>query len=81
MAMDSAGNLAVAHVGAGIVWQFSPMGIPILRIDSCQGHGTTNLAYGGVDHRTLYITESESGCVLTTRLETPGQVMHSHQKL
>jgi gluconolactonase len=81
MAMDSAGNLAVAHVGAGIVWLFSPMGIPILRIDSCQGHGATNLAYGGVDHRTLYITESESGCVLTTRLETPGQVMHSHQKL
>ena len=78
MAMDQAGNLVVAHAGAGIVWVFSPLGVPILRLDSCEGHMTTNVAYGGPDNRNLYITESESGCVLTARLDTPGQLMHSH---
>ena len=78
MAMDQAGNLVVAHAGAGFVWVFSPLGVPILRLDSCEGHMTTNVAYGGPDNRNLYITESESGCVLTARLDTPGQLMHSH---
>ena len=78
MAMDQAGNLVVAHAGAGFVWVFSPLGVPILRLDSCQGHMTTNVAYGGPDNRNLYITESESGCVLVARLDTPGQLMHSH---
>ncbi len=78
MAVDQSGNLIVAHAGAGIVWVFSALGVPILRIDSCAGHMTTNVAYGGADLRNLYITESESGCVLVARMDTPGQPMHSH---
>ncbi len=79
MAMDQADNLLVAHAGAGIVWMFSPKGIPVLRIESCQQHMTTNVAFGGPQNRHLFITESESGCVLVTELETPGQTMHSHR--
>jgi len=78
MAMDAAGNLLVAHAGAGLVWKFSPTGIPLLRIDSSQGHMTTNVAFGGKDNKQLYITESESGCVLVADMDTPGQPMHSH---
>jgi gluconolactonase len=49
------------------------------RIKSCAGLATTNLAYGGPDNKTLYITESESGSVLTVPLEVPGQPMLSHR--
>jgi gluconolactonase len=78
LAVDEAGNLAVAHVGMGSVWLFSPVGEPIGRIRSCAGSGTSNLAYGGPDRRTLFITESETGQVLTARLDIPGREMFSH---
>ena len=78
MAMDAEGNLAVAHVGFGAVWLFSPRGEPIARVESCTGHHTTNVAYGGPDNRDLYITESETGTILRARMEIPGQPMYSH---
>jgi len=78
LAIDSAGNLAVAHIGMGTVWLFSQLGEPLARIKSCAGLATTNLAYGGPDNRTLFITESESGSVLSVQLEVPGRKMFSH---
>lgn len=78
LAIDEAGNLAVAHLGLGSVWLFNPMGEPIARIRSCAGPLTTNVAYGGADRRTLYITESESGQILTAKLDVPGRRMFSH---
>jgi gluconolactonase len=79
LAIDQAGNLAVAHIGLGTVWLFSHLGEPIARIKSCEGLATTNLAYGGAGNKVLYITESESGCVLTVPLEVAGQPMFSHR--
>lgn len=78
MALDEAGNLAVAHTGLGTVWLFSPHGEPILRIRSCTGEQTTNLAYGGPDMRSLFITETQTGTVLVARMPVPGVRMHSH---
>ena len=68
LAIDESGGLVVAHVGMGAVWAFSPLGEPLYRIRSCQGLATTNIAYGGPGRKTLYITESESGCVLQREL-------------
>jgi gluconolactonase len=79
LAIDEAGNLAVAHIGMGTVWLFSPLGEPLARIASCAGLATTNLAYGGPDNMTLYITESDSGSVLCVPLQVPGQKMFSHR--
>jgi gluconolactonase len=79
LAMDEAGNLAVAHVGFGAVWLFDRHGEPLYRIRSCAGRHMTNLAYGGPDWKTLYITESESGSVLRVTLPTPGKKMFSHR--
>ena len=79
MALDEAGNLAVVHAGFGTVWLFSPMGEPLYRIRSCAGMRTTNVAYGGVDRRTLFITEGEQGAILKVRLPMPGRAMYSHQ--
>lgn len=79
LAIDEAGNLAIAHIGLGTVWLFSALGEPLARIRSCEGLATTNLAYGGPGNRELYITESDSGCVLRVALEVPGQPMFSHR--
>lgn len=78
MAIDESGNLAVVHAGFGTVWLFSPLGEPLARIRSCAGIRTTNVAYGGSDRRTLHITESEQGVILTARMEVPGRRMYSH---
>jgi gluconolactonase len=78
LAIDSAGNLAVAHIGLGTVWLFSHLGEPLARIQSCAGLATTNLAYGGPDGKTLYITESETGTVLQARLDVAGRPLFSH---
>ena len=78
MAVDEQGNLAVVHAGFGTVWLFSPLGEPLARIRSCAGIRTTNIAYGGADRRTLFITEAEHGVILKARLEVPGRQMFSH---
>jgi len=63
----------------GVVWQFSPLGEPIVRIQSNKGLATTNVAFGGSDNRTLYVTESETGSILCADMPAPGRSMFSHQ--
>jgi gluconolactonase len=72
LALDSAGNLAVAHPGLGAVWLFAPHGEPLYRITSCTGRRTTNLAFGGPDMKTLFITEAETATVLMARMPFAG---------
>jgi gluconolactonase len=79
LAIDEEGNLAICHSGLGSVWLFSKLGEPLYRIRACTGgRSTTNLAYGGPDRKTLYITESSSGAILTADLDVPGRLMYSH---
>ena len=78
LAMDQAGNLAVAHAGLGVVWLFSRLGEPIYRIQSSEGLYTTNLAYGGAEGTHVFITESDSGTILRAELQVPGRAMYSH---
>ena len=78
LAMDQDDNLAIAHAGLGAVWIFSRIGEPLYRVRSCEGLTTTNVAYGGPDNRTLYITESESGTILQAQLPVAGRLMASH---
>ena len=77
LAIDEEGNLAIAHIGLGSVWLFNPAGEPILRVQSPAGRHTTNMAYGGPDRRTLFITESETGTILTAAMPVPGPRMFS----
>lgn len=78
MAADADGNTLVCHVGFGAIWVCGPLGEPRYRINSCAGPLMTNCAYGGPDNRTLYITESSSGQVLTAELPAPGRVLYAH---
>ena len=78
MAIDSKGNLVVCHAGGGSVWIFSPIGEPLYRIKSCRGLFPTNIAYGGPENRTVFITESDTGTILRAELPVPGRKMYSH---
>ena len=76
LAMDVEGNLSVCDAGNGCVWMFSKWGEPLFRIRSCTGgRTTTNLAYGGPNHKTLFITESDTGTILKTELPNEGSRM------
>jgi len=76
MAMDETGNLFVVHAGSGTVWQFSEHGEPLSRIRSCAGLRTTNVAFGGADRQTLFITEAQQGVILAARMTAPGRVVY-----
>lgn len=73
MAVDTAGNIAVAHSGFGSVWVFSPIGEPLYRVKSDVGFSTSNVVYGGPDRKTLYITESSSGSILAADMPVAGE--------
>ena len=79
MAVDAQGGIVVVHAGFGTVWYASAIGEPLGRIRSCAGIRTTNVAYGGADGRTLYITEAEQGVILQARMPVAGRPMYSHQ--
>ena len=79
LALDAQGRLAIAHVGMGSVWIVDQLGEPVYRVRSCTGLHTTNVAFGGPDGRSLFITESASGCILRAELDVPGKPMFSHQ--
>ncbi|MXP65255.1 SMP-30/gluconolactonase/LRE family protein [Roseomonas sp. M0104] len=75
LALDQEGCLLVAHAGFGTVWRLSSRAEPLLRVASCAGWSTTNLAFGGADRRSLFITESETGSILRAELPAPGQIL------
>jgi gluconolactonase len=80
MAIDEDGNLAVAHPGMGVVWLFDRRGVPIYRVESCEGPMVTNLAYGGPGGKSLYMTESRTGSILRAEMPVAGQPLYSHME-
>ncbi|GGF10289.1 SMP-30/gluconolactonase/LRE family protein [Subtercola lobariae] len=78
MAVDEAGNIVIAHTGLGSAWLFSPVGEPLLRIHSSAGLSVSNMVYGGDDNRTLFITESSTGSIMTAEMPVAGQRLYSH---
>jgi gluconolactonase len=78
VALDDDGNVVVAHPTLGGVWVFSRVGLPLHFIRSSAGEMTTNIAFGGPDNKTLFITESRTGSILTATLPIAGRTMFSH---
>lgn len=79
LAMDEAGNLSAAHARPGIIWLFSPMGEPLYCVQSkIKGSRMTNMAYGGADRRTLFITDSYQGAILAAKMPVAGKILYSH---
>src|SRR5690606_17113255 len=78
LALTADGGLVAAHPGMGAVWIFSRRGEPLYRVNSCGSDLVTNIAFGGEDMKTLYITDSGNGQVLRARVPVAGRPMHSH---
>ncbi len=79
LAVDREGGLVIAHAGFGAVWRFSALGVPTHKVESADGGlMTTNIAYGGLEGRTLYITNSFSGTVLQAEMPVAGETMFAH---
>lgn len=83
LAMDEAGNLAIAHPGSGSVWLVDPQGEAVARVKGPAGCFITNLAYGyGLDgeaNEWLYMTDSQNGVVLRAKMRVRGRTLASHR--
>jgi gluconolactonase len=77
MALDQEDGIYVCHLGTGI-WRYDGDGNPTHLIEACVGHHMTNVAFGGPDNKTLFITESDTGSILRCELPFAGKVLYSH---
>jgi gluconolactonase len=72
--LDSEGGLVVSHLGMGI-WRFDANGLPTHLITGPNGNVLTNVAFGGTEKKTLFITDSHNGDVLCATLPVAGKTM------
>jgi gluconolactonase len=78
MALDAEGGIVVCHLGIG-AWRFDALGRPTHLVALADGQVGTNVAFGGPENRTVYITESATGCILCCDLPVPGHTLYSHR--
>ena len=76
LAVDAQGHVLVANPGLGHVWVLNHRAEPVQVLRGVPGSSTTNLAFGGVQRKQLFVTDSTQGRILTTTLDTPGQPIH-----
>lgn len=76
LAVDESGRLLVANPGLGVVWVLDAMAQPVEVLRSAAGTSVTNLAFGGAGGKTVYLTESATGSILTAAMDTPGLKLH-----
>jgi sugar lactone lactonase YvrE len=72
MKCDKAGNLFVARWGKGVILVLSPAGKEIREIP-LKGKQCSNVAFGGPDGKTVFVTLQDRKCVETFRVAIPGK--------
>ena len=72
MRCDTKGNLYIARYGKGVVAIVSPEG-KVLREVLLTGKKPTNVAFGGKDGRTVYVTLQDQGNIESFRSDTAGR--------
>ena len=72
MRCDVDGNLYIARHGKGTVAKVSSKG-ELLKEITLVGKKPTNIAFGGPDGRTAYVTLQDRGNIESFRVETPGR--------
>jgi gluconolactonase len=72
LAVDEAGQLVVANPGLGYVWVLNRRAEPAFVLRGPEGASTTNVAYGGKQRKTLFVTDSTHGTVLCSEMESAG---------
>ncbi len=74
-AFDAEGNILCCGFGSGQISVFSPEGgSPVDRLDF-EDRQVTNVCFGGPDNKTLFVTESGKGRVVTRDWHTAGMVL------
>ena len=77
--MDEQDGLVVCQLGVG-VWRFDSNCLPTHLAHAGKQHRLmTNIAFGGPKRRTLYITDSLNGEILTAEMPVAGKKMFAHQ--
>lgn len=79
MRCDVKGNIYLARIGKGTVVKFSSDG-GIIREIVLTGKKPTNVAFGGKDGCTMYVTLMDSGNLESFRVDEPGREWQMQQK-
>ena len=75
---DDEDGLVVCHLGVGI-WRFDANCLPTHLAHAGKQHRfMTNIAFGGPQRRTLYITDSLNGEIVTAELPVAGKKLFAH---
>jgi signal peptidase len=69
---DMAGRIYVARILKGTIALLTPDGATFREI-VLKGKEPTNIAFGGVDGRTVYVTQRQGGFIETFRVDRPGR--------
>jgi gluconolactonase len=72
MKCDAKGNLYVTRYGKGVIEIYSPQGL-LTREVTMKGKDTSNIAFGGKDKKTCYVTLQDRKCVEVFRSEIAGK--------
>jgi gluconolactonase len=76
LAMDERGRLLVANPGLAYVWVLGHRAEPEEVLRGPAGASVTNLAFGGVDRKTLFCTDSTNGQILKAEMSAAGARLH-----
>ncbi|CAM3947605.1 SMP-30/gluconolactonase/LRE family protein [Pseudoalteromonas byunsanensis] len=71
MRTDSQGNLYIARYGAGVIAVVSPQG-KLLKEVKLKGQHPTNVAFGGVDGKSVFVTMQKRGAIEMFRTAVAG---------
>jgi gluconolactonase len=80
MRCDIKGNLYIARFGKGVVVKVSPKG-EVLREIALTGKRPTNVAFGGKDGRTIYVTLQDQGNLESFTVDLPGREWKMQRKI
>ncbi|HEY8401315.1 MAG TPA: SMP-30/gluconolactonase/LRE family protein [Cytophagaceae bacterium] len=72
MKCDVEGNLYITRYDKGVVVKVSPEGKVIKEI-KLKGQKPTNIAFGGKEGKTAFVTMQDRGCIETFEVESPGR--------
>lgn len=78
MRVDVKGNIYIARFGKGTVAKISPKGYIVQEV-TLAGKRPTNVAFGGKDGRTVYVTLMDKGNLESFRVDEPGREWQMQQ--
>jgi gluconolactonase len=79
LAMDEGDRLLLANPGLAYVWVLSHRAEPQEVLTGPAGASITNLAFGGIDRKTLFCTDSTHGNIMRIEMTVAGTLLHQNK--